>query len=99
MGFSRQEYWNRLPFLSPGDLPDPGIKPASFASQVDSLPLSHQGSPRSGENPGFVKPETYIIWGLFSNNKKNKIINTKLGERQYLFIDRIIRKEIISYTF
>ena len=29
MGFSRQEYWNGLPFLSPGDLPDPGIKPAS----------------------------------------------------------------------
>ena len=29
MGFSRQEYWCRLPFLSTGDLPDPGIKPAS----------------------------------------------------------------------
>ena len=27
MGFSGQEYWNRLPFPSPGDLPDPGIKP------------------------------------------------------------------------
>ena len=27
MGFSRQEYWNGLPFPSPGDPPDPGIKP------------------------------------------------------------------------
>ena len=27
MGLSRQEYWSGLPFLSPGDLPDPGIKP------------------------------------------------------------------------
>ena len=27
MGFSRQEYWSRLPFPSPGDLPNPGIKP------------------------------------------------------------------------
>ena len=26
-GFLRQEYWSRLPFPSPGDLPDPGIKP------------------------------------------------------------------------
>ena len=26
MGFSRQEYWSRLPFLSPGDIPDPGIE-------------------------------------------------------------------------
>ena len=31
MGFSRQEYWNGLLFPSPGDLPDPGIKPASHA--------------------------------------------------------------------
>ena len=31
MGFSRQEYWSGLPFPSPGDLPKPGIKPASPA--------------------------------------------------------------------
>ena len=37
MGFSRQEYWNGLPFPSPGDLPDPGIEPGSPALQVDSL--------------------------------------------------------------
>ena len=29
MGFSRQEYWNGLPFASPGDLLDPGIGPMS----------------------------------------------------------------------
>ena len=27
MEFPRQEYWNGLPFPSPGDLPDPGIEP------------------------------------------------------------------------
>ena len=32
MGFSRQESWNRLPCLPPGDLPDPGIEPTSFLS-------------------------------------------------------------------
>ena len=32
MGFSRQEYWNGLPFPTPGDLPNPGIKPTSLAS-------------------------------------------------------------------
>jgi hypothetical protein len=40
MGFFRQESWNGLPFPSPGDLPDPGIKsasPVSPALQVDSL--------------------------------------------------------------
>ena len=35
--FSRQEYWSGLPFPSPGDLPNPGIKPRSPALQVDSL--------------------------------------------------------------
>ena len=32
IGFSRQEYWSRLPFPTPEDLPDPGIKPASLES-------------------------------------------------------------------
>ena len=32
MGFSRQEYWSRLPFPSPGGLPDPGIEPMSLMS-------------------------------------------------------------------
>ena len=43
MGFPRQEPWSGLSFPSPGDLPDPGVKPASPAWQVDSLPLSHLG--------------------------------------------------------
>ena len=37
MKFSRQEYWNGLPFPSPGDLPDPGIKPGSSALEADAL--------------------------------------------------------------
>ena len=32
MGFFKQEYWSRLPFSSPGDLPDPGIEPSSLKS-------------------------------------------------------------------
>ena len=31
MGYTRQEYWNGLPFHFPGDLPDPGIEPTSPA--------------------------------------------------------------------
>ena len=45
MGFSRQEYWSGLSFLSPGDLSDPGIEPWSPALQADSLPTELQGSP------------------------------------------------------
>ena len=43
MGFSRQEYWSGLPFPSPGDLLDPGIKPMSPELQSDSLPSEPQG--------------------------------------------------------
>ena len=45
--FSRQDYWSGLSFPPPGDLPNPGIKPASPGSpilQADVLPLSYQGS-------------------------------------------------------
>ena len=45
MGFSREEYWSRLPCPPPGDRPDPGIKPTSPVSpvmQADSLLLSHR---------------------------------------------------------
>ena len=37
MGFSRQEYWSGLLFLSPGDLPDPGIEPRSPTLEADAL--------------------------------------------------------------
>ena len=44
MGFSRQEYWNGLPFASPGDLPDPGIEPGAPALQADALPSEPPGT-------------------------------------------------------
>ena len=43
MGFSRQEYWNGLPFPSPGNLTDPGIEPGSPTFQADALPSEPPG--------------------------------------------------------
>ena len=43
MEFSRPEYCSGYPFPSPGDLPNPGIKPRSPALQADSLPAEPQG--------------------------------------------------------
>ena len=45
MGFPRPEYRSGLPFPSPRDLPNSGIKPAFPALQADSVLLSHKGSP------------------------------------------------------
>ena len=41
-GISRQEYWSELLFPSPGDLPNPGVKPGSPALQVDTSNLYPQ---------------------------------------------------------
>ena len=54
MGFPRQEYQSGLPFLSPGDLPDPGIEPGSPESQADSL-LSETPGRREIRNNMFPK--------------------------------------------
>ena len=45
MRFSRQEYWSRLPFPPPGNLPDPGAESESPALQADSLPTEPSGNP------------------------------------------------------
>ena len=55
MGFSMQEYWSGLPFLSPGDLLNAGIEPVSPALQADSLPRA----------PG--KPQLYAYIHSFLN--------------------------------
>ena len=52
MEFSRQEYWSRLPFPTPGDLPNPGIKPVSPVSPALAsgfFQFIHLGSPTERE--------------------------------------------------
>ena len=47
-GFSRQEYWSRLPCPPPGDLPNPGTEPRSPSLQEDYLPAEPPGKPLMG---------------------------------------------------
>ena len=58
MGFSRQEYWIGLPFPSPGNLPNSGIKPRSPALQAETLPSELPRKPilesRTSSNDGVV---------------------------------------------
>ena len=79
MGSSRQAYWNGLPFSSPGDPPNPGIKLQSPTLQADSLPLSHQGSPFFVYSTNFLKQtRSYIymevLWLLPGNTQLIRII-------------------------
>ena len=62
MGFPRQEYWSELPFLSPGDLPNPGIKPSSPALA---------GRVFTTESPGKShKRHNIHIIGMLKNERK-----------------------------
>ena len=65
--FSRQEYWSRLPFPSPGVLPNLGIEPRSPALEADSLPSERPGRPQLASRINknivrfiiFLKDKTY----------------------------------------
>ena len=46
MGFSRQEYWRRVPCPPSGNFPDPDIEPTSLALQADYLPAEQLGKPK-----------------------------------------------------
>ena len=60
MGLSRQEYRSGLPCPLPGDLPNPGIKPASLHWQVGSLPLTPPGKPLFA----FTRSQLGSMWTL-----------------------------------
>ena len=61
--FSRQEYWSRLPFPSPEDLPDAGIKPGSPILQADSL-LSYIHPILSSTCNVFVEGISYVSYRI-----------------------------------
>ena len=96
IGFSRQEYWSGLPFLSPGDLPDPGIKSASLvssASQIDSLLLTHWGSPIMNNNYGY---SDFSIWQTSTQNEPSK---PSLQEKQQYLLPIQDFKQIKYITY
>ena len=69
IGFSRQEYWNGLPCPPPGDLPSPGIEPASLVSPALA------GRFFTSELPG--KPLSWENWSQIS------VCSTIVGEKQF----------------
>ena len=76
-GFSRQEYWSGLPFPSPGDLPDPGIKGLLHCGQTLHS-LSHQGSPH--DRWVTIKRNTLQIMGVSGEKEREKEIESLFKE-------------------
>ena len=68
MEFSRQEYWSRFPFPSPGDVPNTRLNPYLLHWQLGSVLLSHKGSP----------PQTYDLLNLSSASNFTKVKGSSL---------------------
>ena len=69
MEFSRQEYWNGLPFPSPGDLPNPGIEPRFPALQADALPSEPPGKPKKNIHDNIKLYQAHQLIFLVMNNR------------------------------
>ena len=78
MEFSRQEYCSGLPFPSPGNLPNPGIKPRSPALQADSLLSELPGKP----NGCIVMVDGFYLSKTFFSNKKDRKKDLLLKRRR-----------------
>ena len=105
MGVSRQEYWSRLPFPFPGDLPDTGIEPGLPHCWQTLYCLSHQGTDRKEKSSAFdgsleiytkedIKESTRIHELFLNRNRtlrKSSLCKKQIDrEEQWLIADNLI---------
>ena len=93
MGFSRQEYWSGLPFPSPGDLSDPGIKPRSPSFQADALTSEPPGKLRIGERYKEESLQSAEVFPL------GHLVSLELHRARRLETKTIITKKISRTEF
>ena len=83
-GFSRQEYWSDLPFLSPGDLLDPGgIEPKSPALEADALTSEPLGKPNPKKGNA-KESSNYCPIALISHASKVMLKILQVSLQQYV---------------
>ena len=105
MEFSRLEYWSRQPFPSPGDLPNPGIKPWSPALREDSLSAEPQGKSLSDTKSRALElaegMRDRIFWvnqaaswpsphGTLSSPATDKLVAIHLSSSSFPYSDAIV---------
>ena len=88
--FPWQEYWSGLPFPSPGDLPDPAIKPSSPALQADALPSEPPGKAVLKAVYKINFNNTFILSNISEMSFFQHEINTKVMGIFYFFFSILI---------
>ena len=87
LGFCRQEHWSGLPFPSPEDLPDLGIKPRSSALQADALTSEPQGKLKER-----WAQKTWCFWTVVLETTLESLLDCKIkpvnpkGNQSWIFI-------------
>ena len=81
MGFSRQECWSGLPFPTPGDLPDPGIKPATLVSPALEGKFFTTSTTWEVVNVGNIEDSLLNMTSKAENRKKNNDTLDGMGDR------------------
>ena len=85
MGFPRQEYWSGLPSPTPGDVPNPELKPRSPAWQADSLPSEPLGKAMNTEVGSLSH-----LQGIFPTQELNQgLLNCRQILYQLSFLRRL----------
>ena len=91
--FSRQKYWSRLPFPSPGYLPDPGIEPETPKLHADSLPIEPPGKPHDLNLHLKILNQQVLLNLCLSSGLENEDF---LEKKQYYVVFLLIRLSLFS---
>ena len=75
MEFSRQEYWSGVPFLTPGDLPNPGVEPAFLASPALAGGFFTTSDPREATDGLYYTNKDMTLLRKFFKKYVNHSIN------------------------
>ena len=89
VGFSRQEYWSGVPFPSPGDLPNPGVKPRSPALQADSLLSEPPGKPHMFYQFSSVTQSCLTLCGPMNHSMTGLPVHHHLPEFTQTHVHRV----------
>ena len=97
MEFSSPEYWSWLPFPSPGDLPDPGIKLGFPTLKVDSLPSEPPGKPNTENTQRTVNTSVVYAWlRILSADRTTQGTSPEITKRDPQSFWRVLRAPAIT---
>ena len=88
MGFPREEYWSGLPFLSPGDLSDPGIRPTSPEFEGRFFSTEPSGKPQEVNRGPIMQGLKLLerVWTLRAMGRNWKVLSRKMTWLTWYFV-------------